>query len=352
MMKIDIYPHTLHFKQPAGTSRGVYTEHKVWFLRLTDSRFPDRCGWGEVAPLPQLSCDDVPDFESILTDTCHRFQSEIDYEKLRNYPSILFGLECALDDLRADKRPLYDTPFCKGEESITINGLIWMGSYEEMRVRIKEKLAAGFHCIKVKIGAIDFEKEYALLQQIRQEFSPNEITLRVDANGGFTPQEALNKLERLAKLDIHSIEQPIKAGQIDEMAKLCQETPLPITLDEELIGVNDPMKKAELLDRIHPQYIIIKPSLHGGKMGGEEWIHLAQERKMGYWITSALESNIGLMHIAQWASTFSISIPQGLGTGGLYTNNIETPLELVGEKLWYRPDNDFTRFPQELEKRF
>lgn len=352
MKKIDIYPYTLHFKQPAGTSRGIYTEHKVWFLRVTDNSNPNRCGWGEVAPLVKLSCDDVPDFESVLYKTCENFQSEIDYESLRNYPSILFGLECALDDFHAYKQPLYNTNFAKGKDSIAINGLIWMGTYEEMRKRIEEKIALGFHCIKVKIGAIDFEKEYDLLQRIRNDFSAKEITLRVDANGGFSSREAYEKLERLAKLDIHSIEQPIKAGQWNEMAKLCKATPLPIALDEELIGVNDSTKKEELLDKIQPQYIIIKPSLHGGKRGGEEWIHLAQQKNIGYWITSALESNIGLMHIAQWASKFSIQIPQGLGTGGLYTNNIETPLELVGEHLWYKADNDFTRFPQGLEKRF
>lgn len=352
MIQIKVYPYTLHFKQPAGTSRGIYTEHKVWFLRATDTQHPDRCGWGEVAPLPNLSCDDTPDFENVLNRTCAQFEEEIDYEGLRNYPSILFGLECALDDLRAYHQPLYDTLFARGEKSITINGLIWMGSYDEMRKRITEKLSAGFHCIKIKIGAIDFEKEYSLLEQIRKDFSSEEIILRVDANGGFSPQEAMAKLERLARLDIHSIEQPIKARQIEAMAALCRDTPLPIALDEELIGVNQLTEKKRLLDTIRPQYIILKPSLHGGKKGCEEWIRLARQREIGYWITSALESNIGLMHIAQWASTFSINIPQGLGTGALYTNNIETPLSLDGEQLWYKKDEKFSRFPQGLAQRF
>ncbi len=350
MKRIDIFPHNLLFKQPAGTSRGIYTEHKIWLLRMTDDLIPNQYGWGEVAPLPKLSCDDIPDFEDMLYKTCKEFNGKIDYNALKEYPSILFGLECALDDFNAHHCPLYNTPFAKGEESITINGLIWMGSYEEMKHRIEEKLSAGFHCIKIKIGAIDFEKEYSLLSQIRSDFSAKEITLRVDANGGFSPQEAMEKLDRLAKFDIHSIEQPIKAGQWSTMADLCKNTPLPIALDEELIGVNQTAKKEQLLDTIKPQYIILKPTLHGGKHGSEEWIDLAKERGIGYWITSALESNIGLMHIAQWASQFHLTIPQGLGTGGLYVNNIETPLKLSGENLWYIPDEKFTRFPIGLEQ--
>ena len=231
---------------------------------------------------------------------------------------------------------MWKSSFTEGTSGILINGLIWMGTYEEMTARIEEKLVAGFSCIKLKIGSLRFEDEMELLKKVRQRFSKDTITLRVDANGGFKPAEAMERLERLAALDIHSIEQPIMAGQWEEMARLCARTPLPIALDEELIGVNDTEGKNRLLDVIRPQYIILKPSLHGGIRGSEEWISLAKRRDIGYWITSALESNVGLNAIAQWAATLGIEIPQGLGTGALYVNNVERPLEVVGERLWYR----------------
>jgi o-succinylbenzoate synthase len=335
-IRTQLIPKTLQFKQPAGTSRGVYTERKVWFIKITDEEKPEHWGIGEVAPLPNLSCDDVPDFQEVLEFHCRNFSGEIPYEDLEEYPSILFGLETAWRHFNSNGDILWNTPFAKGEEGITINGLIWMGSYEEMKERIEEKLKAGFHCIKIKIGAIDFEKEFSLLEQIRNDYSPERITLRVDANGAFSPLEAMEKLQRLASLQIHSIEQPIRAGQWDEMAKLCRATPLPIALDEELIGINTTAEKSALLDTIRPQYIILKPSLHGGIRGSEEWIRLAQKRNIGYWITSALESNIGLLAIAQWTSTLNPSIPQGLGTGALYTNNIDLPLKINGEKLWIK----------------
>lgn len=334
MYQAEIIPRTLIFKQPAGTSRGVYHYHKVWYIHLTNSDMPGKEGWGECAPLVQLSCDDLPDYEKILQAFCDDFNGIIDYEKMRDYPSMLFGMECALRSLHAGNDILWDTPFARGEAGIPINGLIWMGTFEEMSARIEEKLDAGFSCIKLKIGAINFEDEMALLKKIRERYSKESITLRVDANGGFKPADAAKKLERLAALDIHSIEQPIMAGQWEEMARLCAHTPLPIALDEELIGVNDPQQKAALLDTIQPQYIILKPTLHGGIRGSEEWIDLAKKRNIGYWITSALESNIGLNAIAQWAATLGINMPQGLGTGALYTNNVESPLRIMGEKLW------------------
>ena len=333
-MHLDVIPYTLHFKQPAGTSRGVYTEHKVWFLRMQDDR--GRTGWGEVAPLPNLSCDDVPDFESVLHDVAANFNGTIDYERLRNYPSILFGLECA--QISCNQFDIMDmsTSFATGADGIKINGLVWMGSFEEMSARVDKKLRQGFSCIKIKIGAIDFEKEYELLQLVRQRFPSDKITIRVDANGGFTPADAPQKLERLARLDIHSIEQPIRAGQWAKMAELCRTSPIKIALDEELIGVNDTARKIELLDTVKPQYIILKPTLHGGLHGCNEWIRLAHERGIGFWATSALESNIGLLYIALWAATLGIDIPQGLGTGALYTNNIDLPLQVLGEKLWFK----------------
>ncbi len=336
MYQAEIIPKTLVFKQPAGTSRGVYHNHKVWYIRLTHSGMPGKEGWGECAPLVQLSCDDLPDYERRLKQFCDVFDGNIDYERMKDYPSMLFGLECALRSLHATDDILWDTPFARGEAGITINGLIWMGTFEEMSARIEEKLDAGFSCIKLKIGAINFEDEMDLLKKIRKRYSKESITLRVDANGGFKPSDAAEKLERLATLDIHSIEQPIMAGQWEEMAKLCAQTPLPIALDEELIGVNDPQKKALLLDTIRPQYIILKPTLHGAIRGSEEWIELAKQRDINYWITSALESNIGLNAIAQWAATLGIEMPQGLGTGALYINNVESPLRIMGEKLWIK----------------
>ncbi len=337
-MKINITERILHFKQPAGTSRGVYTERKIWLVEMKEG---ERKGIGECAPLPQLSCDDIPHYAETLRMFCDQIEQTgvIDYQALRPYPSMLFGLESAWAQLHVNgSAKLFDTPFGRGEEGITINGLVWMGTFEEMYQRIEEKIQAGFHCVKLKIGAIDWEREISLIKFIRQHFTKEQIELRVDANGGFTPQEAMKKLERLATYDIHSIEQPIKQHQWEEMARLCHETPLPIALDEELIGINDTTSKIELLDTIHPQYIILKPSLHGGMHGSEEWIKLAQERGIGSWITSALESNIGLNAIAHFAAKVygpHISMPQGLGTGQLFTDNIPMPIEIRGEKLYF-----------------
>ena len=252
-----------------------------------------------------------------------------------NYPSILFGFETALLHFQKQSFALWNTPFSRGEAGIPINGLIWMGSYKEMTEQVKTKIEAGFRCIKLKIGAIDFEEELKILRMIRQQFSAQDIELRVDANGAFSPTDAMDKLNRLAELDLHSIEQPIRSGQWEEMARLTTSTPLPIALDEELIGCNDPQEKKKLLSMIHPQYIILKPSLHGGIHGGNEWIQEAEKQHIGWWITSALESNIGLNAIAQWCATFKNPLPQGLGTGALFTDNIDMPLEVRKDSLWY-----------------
>ena len=338
-MKITIIPCRLHFKQPAGTSRGIYTTRQVWYVLATDEK-TGRYGVGECAPLPQLSCDDLPDYEKILSDFCLKTaqNGQLDYEALRPYPSMLFGLETALRHLQKGTLQLWDTPFAQGKQGIPINGLIWMGSFDEMYQRIQEKMKAGFRCIKVKIGAIDFDKELELLRFIRQHFSPEEIELRVDANGAFTPEIAPQRLEQLSQFHLHSIEQPIRAGQWKEMAKLCASTPLPIALDEELIGINTTEEKIELLETIRPQYIILKPSLHGGLHGSEEWIRLAAERKIPSWVTSALESNIGLNAIAQWCATLNPQMPQGLGTGLLFTDNIDFPLHIKNDCLWFHPE--------------
>ena len=342
MKHIEISERTLHFKQPAGTSRGVYTTRKSYYLTITDDNRSSIKGVGECATLPDLSCDAVPEYFKILSDVCRMVEQtgNIPYDILRPYPSILFGLETAFAQLDANGSTcLYDTPFGRGEEGITINGLVWMGTFEEMYSRLETKLKAGFHCVKLKIGAINFDKELDLIKHIREAFDKNTIELRVDANGGFSPDNAMERLEALAKYDIHSIEQPIKQHQWGEMARLCKETPLPIALDEELIGVNVKSMKEYLLETIRPQYIILKPSLHGGMYGCTEWIQMAKERGINSWITSALESNVGLNAIAHYcAKTYgpSVSMPQGLGTGQLFTDNIDMPLVIDGDKIWYR----------------
>ena len=337
MYTIKIVPRRLHFKQPAGTSRGSYTTRDVWYLHLTSDKYPDRVGIGECAPLPKLSCDDMQGYESVLAHICNEVteQGGFSVESLRDYPSILFGLETAFRHFERGCFELWDTPFSRGEVGIPINGLIWMGDYKKMLEQIEMKMQTGFRCIKLKIGAINFEEELALLRFIRSHFSAKEVELRVDANGAFAPADAMEKLKRLAELDLHSIEQPIRAGQWEDMARLTAETPLPIALDEELIGINIPERKQCLLDSVHPQYIILKPSLHGGMAGGNEWIREAEKRNIGWWITSALESNIGLNAIAHWCATFNNPLPQGLGTGALFTNNVDMPLEVRKDSLWY-----------------
>ena len=346
-MEFKVEERVLHFKQPAGTSRGVYLTRKIWLIHLRDG---DRHGVGECAPLPDLSCDAMGDdiYMAKLHKFCEAFcmTGEIDYEAMRDFPSMLFGLETAVLDVRGARRgsPLFNTAFCRGEVGIPINGLVWMGNYEEMLQRMEQKLEQGFRCVKLKIGAINFEQELDLVKRIRDRFSHHDVELRLDANGAFAFDEALYKLELLSQYAIHSIEQPIKAGQWAFMAQLCRESPLPIALDEELIGVNDLEMKSHMLNVIKPAYIVLKPSLHGGMMGCREWIDIAREEGVGSWITSALESNVGLNAIAQFCSdVYGTSpksseggemIPQGLGTGQLFTDNIPMPLEIRGDKLW------------------
>jgi o-succinylbenzoate synthase len=351
MRKIDVEERALHFKQPAGTSRGVYTERWVWLVRVSDGSAVgmgngSAIGVGECAPLPDLSYDALPPhkYKEVLEGFCRRVEEtgEIPYDDLRNYPSMLFGLETAIlsmnhEQKSKDNSQLFDTPFSRGEVGIPINGLVWMGTFDEMSQRIEEKLEQGFRCVKLKIGAIDFDAEIALLKQIRQRFGSRDVELRVDANGAFPFDEALYKLELLSQYALHSIEQPIRAKQWANMAELCRESPLRIALDEELIGINDPDQKRQMLNIIKPAFIILKPSLHGGMMGCREWIDIAKDMGIGSWITSALESNIGLNAIAQFCSEVygpDIRMPQGLGTGQLFTDNIDMGLEIRGEKLW------------------
>lgn len=308
----------------------------TYFIRISDPKILNNgFGIGEIALFHGLSSDDKPDFENKLTKVCENIDRYAhDLALLKDYPSIRFGLETALLDLReGGRRILFPSTWTEGKTHITINGLVWMGDKATMRQRIVDKLDAGFSCIKIKIGGIDFDEELRLLQFIREE-AP-EITIRLDANGAFSPIDAIEKLNRLSEFNIHSIEQPIKAGQWDLMANLCRRSPIPIALDEELIGINDIESKQKMLDHIRPQFIVLKPTLTGGFEASKEWIGLTEKYSCGWWITSALESNIGLNSIAQWVATLGNQMPQGLGTGQLYENNIDSPLYLRGQNLFY-----------------
>lgn len=339
-IKINIIEKTLHFKKPARTSRGAYNEHRMILVTMTED--DGRFGLGECAPLPDLSCDahayDRLGDVAKLIDEAVKSDNYVDV--LRPYPALLFALESAMYDI-SHSPTLYDTPFARGEVGIPTNGLVWMAPYDDMLEQVKAKLKAGFRCIKLKIGAIEWEEEIKLISFIRSRFGKDKLELRVDANGAFSPENAMSKLEELAKYDIHSIEQPIRQGQWDAMAELCRKSPLPIALDEELIGVNDLEEKKRLLDTIKPQYIVIKPTLHGGMAGSLDWVKEAQTRGIGSWMTSALESNVGLRNVALLAARVygpNNTFAQGLGTGLLFTDNLEMDIELRGNKLWRNKD--------------
>lgn len=337
-MKATYQKYILNFKRPSGTSRGILTEKETWFLFLEDK---GKIGVGECGLLRGLSIDDRPDYEAKLQWVCEHIHLGKDqlWNELIEFPSLQFGVEMAFMSLQAESTfELFPSDFTKGKEAIVINGLVWMGNEAYMKQQIEEKLAEGFTCIKLKIGAIDFQQEVALLAFIRNHFDADTIEIRVDANGAFSPDEALEKLQLLSQYHLHSIEQPIKAGQFDAMQQLCQQTPFPIALDEELIGVFAYEDKVKLLATLKPQYIILKPSFIGGIKGSLEWIEIAEKLNIGWWITSALESNVGLNAIAQFTYTLNSKMPQGLGTGGLYTNNFECPLEIVKGKLMYNSD--------------
>lgn len=332
-MKATFQKYTLEFKQPAGTSRGVLKTKDTYFLIIENE---SARGIGECNLFKGLSSDDRPDYEEKLQWVCdHIGMKPADMmEALQEWPSILFGYETAMRSLQSsDPFTLFPSLFTQQQDSIPINGLVWMGDREFMMKQLEEKLALGFNCIKLKIGAIDFEAEMQLLKFIRARFRESEITIRVDANGAFAPSEALDKLKEIAQYEVHSIEQPIQQGQWDDMARLCKNTPVSIALDEELIGLYSREERIRCLEAIKPQYIILKPALVGGFASCREWIHLASQRNIGWWITSALESNLGLNAIAQFTYTLGVTMPQGLGTGGLYTNNITSPLEIKNGAL-------------------
>ncbi|RMB63964.1 o-succinylbenzoate synthase [Dokdonia sinensis] len=330
--------YILEFKRPSGTSRGILKTKETWFINIESE---GKCGIGECGILRGLSYDDRPDYEEKLKWTCKNIALGMYklWEQLAEFPSIQAGVEMAFMSLEAAHPfELFPSAFTRGQEAIDINGLIWMGDEAFMKDQIDEKLESGFNCIKMKIGAIDLDNELKLLSFIRKHCSPEQMTLRVDANGAFTPKEAPFVLKELSELNIHSIEQPIKAGQNDAMRLLCKTTPVPIALDEELIGITTRQEKKELLETVNPQFIILKPSFVGGFRGSQEWIDIANTLGIGWWITSALESNVGLSAIAQWTYIIGAKGHQGLGTGSLYTNNIPSPLMVKEGKISYNPN--------------
>lgn len=334
-MRLAYYPYMLKFRQPAGTSRGVLTEKPTYLLKVYDENNPEVYGLGEASVFPGLSPEADGRYEYKLVEVLANIALGKQTD-LTRYPSIKFGLEQALRDFSSGGRGLYfPSSFTKGNTGIRINGLVWMGTLHEMKARVQEKLDAGFKCIKLKVGALDWKSELEMIRAIRADHSAEELEIRLDANGGFPESEALSRLEELAPLHIHSIEQPIKPGNPDLMAMLCLRSPIPIALDESLIGMYTSGAKQMLLDYIMPAYIILKPTLCGGFSGAEEWIKFAEQRGVGWWVTSALESNVGLNALAQWTATLGNRMPQGLGTGQLFTNNIPSPLYIEGEKLHY-----------------
>lgn len=338
MIRAAYAPYRLRFIAPAVTSRSVMLHKDAVFLKVWDDADPECIGMGECALFRGLGSDDRPGYEERVAQLCREVNAGMRPADLTDWGSILFGLETAVNDLaNGGRRIPFPSAFAVGEE-IAINGLVWMGTAQEMAARIRTKLDTGFRCVKLKIGGIDFDRELDLLRYIRQRFSPDALELRLDANGAFTPDNALPRLESLSHFGIHSIEQPIRQGQYEAMARICQESPIDIALDEELIGLTLTVDKERMLDMIRPRYVILKPSLCGGFASADEWIRLAEDRGIGWWATSALESNIGLNAIAQWVSAYKPDMPQGLGTGMLYSNNVESPLRQVRDVLLSDPD--------------
>ncbi|MPR36898.1 o-succinylbenzoate synthase [Salmonirosea aquatica] len=357
---IQYQPYLLQFNFAAGTSRGVLTAKTSWFVRVSDQEQPGVIGYGECGPLAGLSTDDLPDFETKLTEICQLFNSlELDVfpfnlpiilEQVipQQFPSIRFGIEMALlDFMQGGNRTPFPNAFARHKQGIPINGLVWMGTEEFMQSQIDDKIARSFTTIKLKVGALDFDRECRILENLRSRFSPEEITLRVDANGAFGADDAMEKLNRLAEFSLHSIEQPIAPGQPERMAELVATSPIPIALDEELIGKMDYMEKFSLLKSIHPPFIILKPTLLGGFQQCREWIEIAQRLSIGWWITSALESNVGLNAIAQFTAQFDPTLPQGLGTGQIYQNNFPSPLYMEHGCLHADPNTGWDLSPLE-----
>ncbi len=348
MLTLSYQRRALRFNFPARTSRGALTEHVAYYLEVRDVRNSNLVGWGEAAPLAGLSPDYTPDFEAQVQQLCrainqqrYAFLEDIVPAQLvpAALPALRFALETAVLDLeRGGRHQLYSNAFSEGQVGLPINGLVWMGDAAFMREQIRQKLAAGYSCLKVKIGSLDFATELALLAEIRAEAGPAQLTLRVDANGAFSPAEALGKLAELARFEVHSIEQPVAAGQWAALAEVCRHSPVPVALDEELIGLTDPAAQAQLLDAVRPAYLVLKPTLLGGHAATRRWVALAETHGLGWWITSALESNIGLNAVAQLTGEYDVAgFAQGLGTGQLYHNNVAAPLHIEQGQLHYSP---------------
>lgn len=339
MLQLRFHRHDMVFKIPATTSRGTLNQKPCWILELNDSNIEGRLFHGECSIIPDLSFDNLFNIEKILNQLCdeiHNHQNLSANIDLSEYPALNFALETLrFDHVSACEKILFQSDFTASKRSIPINGLIWMAERSTMLNSVKRKLDEGWNCLKLKIGGIDFEDELRILGYIRREFSGKELEIRLDANGAFSVQDAYDRLERLSKFKIHSIEQPIRQNQWEEMAKLCNSSPIDIALDEELIGISDIENKEKMLTIINPKYIILKPSLIGGFKSSSEWIDIAKRQNIGFWVTSALESNIGLNAIAQWTATLNTNNAQGLGTGSLFVNNFDSPLILKNNELYY-----------------
>lgn len=332
--------HPLKFIKPATTSRDTLTEKPSWIIRISakDEAGKNLVGYGEVSIIEGLSIESSAQISQELSEIAAKPDRLLsaNYDQL---PALKFAIETALMDAQSAQHCLFDTPFTRREKAININGLVWMGPIDDMRKQLSEKIAAGFDCVKLKIGALDWEKERSLIEALRETYSKDEIMIRVDANGAFTNRNPHKKLEELAQLDVHSIEQVVAAGNWDLHKELCEHGAIPCALDEELIGTFERSEQEKMLDYIRPQFIILKPSLLGGLAASDQWISVAEERKIGWWATSALESNLGLNAIAQWCSSKENPIHQGLGTGSLYHNNFHSPLVVSGGQLHYGNDN-------------
>ncbi len=342
MLQASYSKKIFQFAFKARTSRGLMKDKTSWFIKLWDDSHPEIFGIGECGPLPGLSPDYIPEFEKVITDVIERLHQQVNIPTLQHvyniipsqFPSITFGFETAFLDLQnGGTKLIYENSFIAGKP-IPINGLVWMGDLDFMMHQINQKIAQGFNCIKLKVGGLDFDRECDILQYIRKRYFKNDIIIRLDANGAFKIDEVLYKVSELEKYNIESIEQPIKPG-LPEMEELCRKSPIPIAFDEELIGINSSEEKTELLNRLKPKYIILKPTLHGGFKGCAEWIDIATSQNIGWWITSALESNIGLNAICQFAAQYNTTLHQGLGTGMIYENNIESPLRVEKGVILY-----------------
>ena len=341
MYVAETFFYNLNFINPSGTSRGILHDKPSWFIKIYSKDNPSLYGLGECGPIKGLSIDSIDKIDDKLIELKENINN-IKKVNLKQFPSIVFGLESALTDLNnGGKRILFNNGFSKEKKEIKINGLIWMGEPSFMIQQIKEKIDLGFSCLKLKIGALNFNQELEILKQIRTKFSAKNLELRLDANGSFDPKDALVKLRELSKYKIHSIEQPIEINQLKKLKVLCELSPIAIALDEELIKIRDDEEKKELIEYVMPDYLILKPSLLGGFKQTKKWIDIAEKNNIKWWITSALESNIGLNAIAQFCAEFKTNLPQGLGTGNLFNNNFPSPLSLKGEMLAYNHDKNW-----------